>query len=1119
MIRQTLRGLLQVIGGLGAGFAIVFAYAAWQLSTGPISLGFLNEYIENSLTPRNGSFKVHLKDTVLTWAGWQRNLDIRVTGVALVGKNGKTIATVPELSLSVSAQALLEKKLAPRTIELFGPKLHLIRQTNGFLEVGLGESDKSQITKGEDPSAFVSEFLRRIDEEPDPARPLSYLSRVSISHASIEIRDLKSQVTWLAPGSEIFIERTPEGLSAEAALNVQVDGDSFALTLVGAYLSDKHRFDFGVDFDEANPALFSNFFEDVKALRILDMPLQGTLAGSVGLDWNFSSFTFDISGEKGVVKIPQPAEQSIPTKEFAVVGMVNNDRKEISISKLSVVFEKGASITVPEPINHTWPLASIEGKGRYRQNFTGHLELDRLTIDLGGPVASISTRLDGIGGEMTVEGSGRLQDVKIDEVKKYWPQSMGTDAWTWTVANLSKGTVVEANAQLTARVTPEGQGQVLSLGGDMTLENVTVDYLSPMPKVTGVDGTVEFDTNRFDITVTNGNANGLALEKGFVGLSGMDQVDQYADISLTVTGPLENALGLVDSKPLGYASALGIDPTKTKGSSSTNLKLDFILEKTLTFEGVEVKASSILEDVHIDDAVMGLNISKGRLSLDVDKKSMRIGGVSQLGTIPVTLRWEENFEKLASYKSRTSIHGTVNDSQLVKELGLDFPPFSGGYLTGVTAASVVATEDHGGKTDLDIQLDLTEAELALPLFDWAKGSGEPGKARVRLEAKDQKILGVNEFTVDAAGLKASGAIALNKGMTGVKAIRVDHLTHDRTDISGTVVPVGDKGWDIDLHGKGLDLSPVRKTLFTPNNKGPNNKGKGVAGAEIPPVTFSFSIGKVWLDTDKIINQATGAFSYDGNVWQSAILDGWVADNKSVRLIIEPIGNGRNLLVTSDDAGESLRVLDLMENMHGGILQLTGHFDDSLIGSPLEGQLSVSNFRVVDAPVLAHIVSIMALTGILEALGGEGIAFNRLSAPFVYNQGILNVKDARANGLSLGMTASGKVYTDAEFVDLKGTLVPAYVFNSLLGNIPILGKLFTGGEKGGGIFAANYNVTGPLNQPTAKVDTLTTLAPSFLRNLFKGSEVLPPGHEEEFKLPDLEGLSDKQSEKGGNALAN
>jgi hypothetical protein len=61
-------------------------------------------------------------------------------------------------------------------------------------------------------------------------------------------------------------------------------------------------------------------------------------------------------------------------------------------------------------------------------------------------------------------------------------------------------------------------------------------------------------------------------------------------------------------------------------------------------------------------------------------------------------------------------------------------------------------------------------------------------------------------------------------------------------------------------------------------------------------------------------------------------------------------------------------------------------------------------------------------------------------------------------------------------------VPAYVFNSLLGRIPVLGWMFSP-EKGGGVIAARYSVRGPLESPEVTVNPLSTFTPGFLRNLF------------------------------------
>ncbi|MCW8952203.1 MAG: hypothetical protein OQK23_05790, partial [Rhodospirillales bacterium] len=61
---------MHVVGGLGVGMAVVLGVIAWRLSTGPISLGFMNPYVETALSSKSDAVKVEIADTILTWAGW-----------------------------------------------------------------------------------------------------------------------------------------------------------------------------------------------------------------------------------------------------------------------------------------------------------------------------------------------------------------------------------------------------------------------------------------------------------------------------------------------------------------------------------------------------------------------------------------------------------------------------------------------------------------------------------------------------------------------------------------------------------------------------------------------------------------------------------------------------------------------------------------------------------------------------------------------------------------------------------------------------------------------------------------------------------------------------------------
>jgi hypothetical protein len=124
-----------------------------------------------------------------------------------------------------------------------------------------------------------------------------------------------------------------------------------------------------------------------------------------------------------------------------------------------------------------------------------------------------------------------------------------------------------------------------------------------------------------------------------------------------------------------------------------------------------------------------------------------------------------------------------------------------------------------------------------------------------------------------------------------------------------------------------------------------------------------------------------------------------------------------------------------------------------------------------------------LTGIVDALSGEGIGFARLDGEFAFDDPKLGIKEARASGSAIGITASGTIDVTAETIELSGTIVPAYAVNSLLGKIPLIGGVLTGGQRGGGVFATNYKVSGPVQNATVSVNALSTLAPSFLKGLF------------------------------------
>jgi AsmA-like C-terminal region len=175
-------------------------------------------------------------------------------------------------------------------------------------------------------------------------------------------------------------------------------------------------------------------------------------------------------------------------------------------------------------------------------------------------------------------------------------------------------------------------------------------------------------------------------------------------------------------------------------------------------------------------------------------------------------------------------------------------------------------------------------------------------------------------------------------------------------------------------------------------------------------------------------------------------------------------------------------MDITGEIKGGALLIGGEFDDATPRHTLSGTLEISDFRVSNAPALGKLLQAVTLYGLLDALGGPGLRFSGLTAPFQFDDNALVLRDARAFSPSLGLTAQGRIDRADDRLDLQGTVVPAYVFNSVLGRIPLIGGLFSA-EKGGGVFAMNYSLSGPMDNPAVAANPLSVLTPGILRGMF------------------------------------
>jgi hypothetical protein len=88
-----------------------------------------------------------------------------------------------------------------------------------------------------------------------------------------------------------------------------------------------------------------------------------------------------------------------------------------------------------------------------------------------------------------------------------------------------------------------------------------------------------------------------------------------------------------------------------------------------------------------------------------------------------------------------------------------------------------------------------------------------------------------------------------------------------------------------------------------------------------------------------------------------------------------------------------------------------------------------------------------------------------------------LREGVVRGPVLGGTIDGSVDYTRDEVHLRGTLVPLYGPNNLLG------QLFLGGEKEG-LVGVTYEVVGRPGNPRLRINPISALAPGLLRKVFE-----------------------------------
>jgi len=1035
VVKRSFKIIAELIAVIVAGLTVVVAFAAYRLTEGPISLDFLTPHIERGLTGEGGDFKVTLGGTLLSWSKADRDLDIVLREVRVTDKDGASQAYVPKLAIGLSVRALIVGQFRPTRFELAGPALKLVRGPDGQIAFGDSalagpESGAGVEKKPADGTllggALTAKVVESLLTTPPRGHPLRYLRSIRFSDATLEFEDQANGFRLTSPGSALALVRDTSGIAVSARLYVTVDGERAPVEIYGGYGTAVKKVRLAVHFRNLVPARLAKLGDALAPLAGFDLPADGEAGVTMDTSGRIDTLTLEATAGPGKLVLKDLYKRPVPVRGLRIKA------------------------------------SAEEGFQRFK--------LDHLTADLGGVRIGLSAEGKREGKITDVSAAVTVRDITVARLKRMWPEGAADGAREWIMENLVSGRIRRVDTKLALKyVAGEGDKadavDLTSLDGGFDFTGVRVHYLKPMPAIEAMSGRARLTKTTFVIEGASGRTQGLELREGRIDITDLDKdKKQKLKVGAVVSGPLPAALGLLAHPRLDLLNGFGIDPSTVTGDMAARLSVRLPLLKVVTFDMIDVSAAANVKKVSIPKAALSADLTEGDLTLQVDKRGMDVSGTIHLGGVPAKLAWTENFYSGARFRGRYQVQGVIKDEGR-KTLGLDSAP----HVTGPVGFDLVITRFAGKRTSIAGKLNVADAALNFGEIEWRKKRGVPGVAQFSLNLIDDTPRHIPRLIVKAGDLAADGTVRLKADGITVESFRFPKLIFGQSDIGVDGKARADGGLDLVVTGKSVDIRPFLESRRRRDAKRPLSIEVDIDQARVGPGPPVFKV-------QGSLSRATGD-------WQNMSIRGQAGEKHApVHVSISPAGTGRDLVITSNDAGATLKSFDVTEDMVGGELSIKGKYDDTKPGAPLSGTFLVRKFQMVRAPLMAKLLGVLSLDGILSALGGKGIAFDEAVVPFTKTGDDLRIMEAKAYGSALGFTAKGWMDLEGDTLDISGTVVPAYTLNKIVGWVPLLGDILVG-EKGSGLFAATYRMHGPLGDPKVSTNPLAALAPGPLRELF------------------------------------
>jgi hypothetical protein len=1070
------------------GVTLVLALAAFGVAymrEGPISLDSLRPTIADNLQSRlKPGYRVELGPVSLS--NGLTGLGVGFRGLMVRDAKGRLVVNAPGGRIGLDALALLGLQVKVRRLELDGLQLALRVGANGQLSLAAGEGEATPIPLGPTPAApAANNFGAVVAEVANVMAGIDQpLDHVALVNGRLIVMNAGRPSPTVYDHLRLAFDRS--GAAASAKLSAHGPSGDWSVSMragVGTertLIVDARQLAID-DFTRLipNPPQFS-FDSPISFTFSATASPQGVLSALEG-GFSLGAGRFDPRDPDGGP--PIAIDEASAKVSLDAAGRYALDRGE-ALSGASRVRFNGwfAPPTKADPL---WRVHMHSGDALFAAARAGDPEARLTAVDLDAHIDAAAATFET--DSFTARGpdlSGRFgarfrigpagPELKLDLVGsgsllralRLWPTFINPDARQWCIENVRGGELVSGSLKIDwdaaafAAVLNRQAPPAESVDGHFVLRDAAAVLLPGLPVATGLAATGTITGRRFEVAASRG-AMDLGAGRKIAGTNLSFVVPDTKPVPRMpalgagrITGGADALAALLSLDALKRYVGVSLDPAAIKGQFQGDLKLDLTLGKNIEPEAQKFHVAGALSGLAVDKFIGPTKLEQGALQVAADSAGLKMTGTGQVFGAPARLEVSKTGREVGAMV----VTGALDEAARAR-LGFQATP----PLKGPVTLKLTAPLDRSGAA---VEIDLAKATMeAFGGPPW-KPAGRPGKASFSLKQAPQGVE-VSDLVIDAGSLVARGSalFAPDGLLQSLKftSLRMSPSDDLRLDL------VGGKTEKLTLRGASLDARGLVKSL--------TGAASQSAAADLDiDVKVGAAIG---YNRQKITGLELTALRRNGVFSQIDARGRLGSAALSVR------GHGGDMLVKSADAGALSRFLDLYDKLDGGAIELSVRNDAGV----MSGQVSIKRFAILNEPSLHKLELSVPTRQNLPRGGGSSSAdpsaperFDRLKANYSRSGGELQVRDAVVSNSFYGLTVQGYIDFDKDKLDLNGVYVPFYQFNNVIGGIPLLGAMLTGGQNEG-IFGVNYRVTGPASRPTLTVNPLSPFAPGFLRKVF------------------------------------